>query len=230
MERMQRSALEVGGQGVVEVKVTEGPMSFARHAVGFTAWGTAVTPRGRGAPVRRARGRPPARRRRGHLRGGEPARAPDQEGRTPVSDATGTGTPGPARSSRMDGPDAFAALFAPGGRFCDPVTPWTTDVRKVARDTDAIFPDWAQRVDRIRGGEDWAVFEWTGTGTFTPAGKAGHPDHDAGGDGDRGRRRRQGHVVARLPRHQRADAADPGRARARPRGRLTDAADRLADR
>ena len=42
MERMQRSALEVGGQGVVEVKVTEGPMSFARHAVGFTAWGTAV--------------------------------------------------------------------------------------------------------------------------------------------------------------------------------------------
>ena len=42
MEKMQRSALEVGGQGVVEVKVTEGPMSFARHAVGFTAWGTAV--------------------------------------------------------------------------------------------------------------------------------------------------------------------------------------------
>jgi uncharacterized protein YbjQ (UPF0145 family) len=42
MEKMQRSALEVGGEGVVEVKVTEGPMSFARHAVGFTAWGTAV--------------------------------------------------------------------------------------------------------------------------------------------------------------------------------------------
>jgi limonene-1,2-epoxide hydrolase len=67
----------------------------------------------------------------------------------------------------MKGPDAFADLFAPGGAFCDPVTPWTTDVRKVARDTDAIFPDWSQRVDRIRGGEDWAVFEWTGTGTFT---------------------------------------------------------------
>ena len=43
MERMQRSALDVGGQGVVEVKVTEGPVSFARHAVGFAAWGTAVT-------------------------------------------------------------------------------------------------------------------------------------------------------------------------------------------
>ena len=42
MEKMQHSALEVGGQGVVQVKVTEGPMSFARHAIGFTAWGTAV--------------------------------------------------------------------------------------------------------------------------------------------------------------------------------------------
>ena len=42
MERMQRSALDVGGEGVVEVKVTEGPLSFARHAVGFSAWGTAV--------------------------------------------------------------------------------------------------------------------------------------------------------------------------------------------
>jgi len=42
MERMQRSALQVGGQGVVEVKVQEGPVAFARHAIGFTAWGTAV--------------------------------------------------------------------------------------------------------------------------------------------------------------------------------------------
>jgi uncharacterized protein YbjQ (UPF0145 family) len=42
MERMQRSALDAGGQGVVQVRVTEGPMAFARHAVGFTAWGTAV--------------------------------------------------------------------------------------------------------------------------------------------------------------------------------------------
>jgi uncharacterized protein YbjQ (UPF0145 family) len=42
MEHMQRSALAAGGQGVVAVHVTEGPMSFARHAVGFTAWGTAV--------------------------------------------------------------------------------------------------------------------------------------------------------------------------------------------
>jgi uncharacterized protein YbjQ (UPF0145 family) len=42
MERMQSSALAAGGQGVVEVKVTEGPMHFAKHAIGFTAWGTAV--------------------------------------------------------------------------------------------------------------------------------------------------------------------------------------------
>lgn len=42
MERMQRSALAMDSSGVVEVKVTEGPMDFARHAVGFTAYGTAV--------------------------------------------------------------------------------------------------------------------------------------------------------------------------------------------
>ena len=42
MERMQASALALGGSGVVEVKVTEGPMEFARHAVGFTAFGTVV--------------------------------------------------------------------------------------------------------------------------------------------------------------------------------------------
>jgi len=42
MERMQTAALDLGGTGVVEVKVTEGPMEFARHAVGFTAYGTVV--------------------------------------------------------------------------------------------------------------------------------------------------------------------------------------------
>jgi limonene-1,2-epoxide hydrolase len=75
----------------------------------------------------------------------------------------------------IDGADHFAALFAAGGQFCDPVTPWTTDVRKVANDTDQIFPDWRQRIDDIRGGEDWAVFEWTGTGTFAVDGSAGIP-------------------------------------------------------
>ena len=42
MERMQRDALELKGTGVVGVKVVEGPMSFAAHAVGFAAWGTVV--------------------------------------------------------------------------------------------------------------------------------------------------------------------------------------------
>jgi len=42
MERMQTAALDLGGTGVVEVKVTEGPMDFAHHAVGFTAYGTVV--------------------------------------------------------------------------------------------------------------------------------------------------------------------------------------------
>ena len=42
MERMQTSAISLGGSGVVEVKVTEGPMEFAHHAVGFTAYGTVV--------------------------------------------------------------------------------------------------------------------------------------------------------------------------------------------
>jgi len=42
MERMQAAAIALGGSGVVEVKVTEGPMDFAHHAVGFTAYGTVV--------------------------------------------------------------------------------------------------------------------------------------------------------------------------------------------
>jgi uncharacterized protein YbjQ (UPF0145 family) len=42
MEHMQATALAMGGQGIVEVKVTEGPMVFAHHAIGFTAWGTTV--------------------------------------------------------------------------------------------------------------------------------------------------------------------------------------------
>ena len=42
MERMQSTALALRGQGIVEVKVTEGPMTFARHAIGFAAWGTTV--------------------------------------------------------------------------------------------------------------------------------------------------------------------------------------------
>jgi uncharacterized protein YbjQ (UPF0145 family) len=42
MERLQSSALAAGGTGVVKVEMHEGPMRFASHAIGFTAWGTAV--------------------------------------------------------------------------------------------------------------------------------------------------------------------------------------------
>ena len=42
MERMQSSAIVVGGSGVVAVQVREGPMSFAHHAISFTAWGTVI--------------------------------------------------------------------------------------------------------------------------------------------------------------------------------------------
>jgi uncharacterized protein YbjQ (UPF0145 family) len=44
MERMQESAMRLQAAGVVAVNVSEGPMHFAHHAVGFTAWGTAVRP------------------------------------------------------------------------------------------------------------------------------------------------------------------------------------------
>jgi uncharacterized protein YbjQ (UPF0145 family) len=42
MERMQASGLAMAAQGVVGVRITEGPMRFARHVIGFTVWGTAV--------------------------------------------------------------------------------------------------------------------------------------------------------------------------------------------
>lgn len=44
MERLQTSALGQLAQGVVAVQVSEGPMEFAHHAIGFTTWGTSVRP------------------------------------------------------------------------------------------------------------------------------------------------------------------------------------------
>ena len=37
MERMQSAAIHRGATGVVAVQVSEGPMEFASHAIGFTA-------------------------------------------------------------------------------------------------------------------------------------------------------------------------------------------------
>jgi hypothetical protein len=57
-------------------------------------------------------------------------------------------------------------LFAPGATFGDPATPSTTDLRAVQRGTARIFPDWRQEITTIRGGDDWAVFEWIGRATY----------------------------------------------------------------
>lgn len=79
------------------------------------------------------------------------------------------------RFEGSSGPAEFTALFAAGGTFCDPVTPSTTDVGAVAQHTMAMFPDWRQQVTRIRGGEDWAFFEWTGEGTYRGPGAEDGP-------------------------------------------------------
>lgn len=47
MEKMQTSASQLGAMGVVDVQVSEGPVEFAKHAIRFTAWGTAITQAGR---------------------------------------------------------------------------------------------------------------------------------------------------------------------------------------
>ncbi len=47
MERMQSVAGQLGGQGVVGVRVSEGPLPFARHVLRFAAWGTVVKASGR---------------------------------------------------------------------------------------------------------------------------------------------------------------------------------------
>jgi hypothetical protein len=60
----------------------------------------------------------------------------------------------------------WRGLFADGARFGDPHTPSTTDLRRVQRGTARIFPDWRQEITRIRGGDDWAVFEWIGRATY----------------------------------------------------------------
>ena len=44
MGRLQDSASALGAAGIVDVSIAEGPMRFANHAVGFTAWGTAIVP------------------------------------------------------------------------------------------------------------------------------------------------------------------------------------------
>lgn len=80
-----------------------------------------------------------------------------------------------SRFERSSGPDEFQALFAPGGTFQDPVTAPTADVRAVAEHTGSIFPDRSQQVTSIRGGDDWAFFEWQGAGTYRGPGAENGP-------------------------------------------------------
>ena len=62
-------------------------------------------------------------------------------------------------------------LFAPDAVFGDPNTPSTTDLRSVQRGTAEVFPDWRQEITTIRGGDDWAVFEWIGRATYAGRGE-----------------------------------------------------------
>jgi hypothetical protein len=73
------------------------------------------------------------------------------------------------RAIDVAGRGDWRGLFAPGATFADPATASTSDLRSISRGTAAIFPDWAQEITTIRGGEDWAVFEWVGRATYTPA-------------------------------------------------------------
>jgi hypothetical protein len=63
-------------------------------------------------------------------------------------------------------PVRWRDLFAPDATFGDPNTPATTDLRAVQGGTARVFPDWHQEITSIRGGDDWAVFEWIGRATY----------------------------------------------------------------
>ncbi len=79
------------------------------------------------------------------------------------------------RAIDVAGRGDWKGLFAEGARFSDPANQPTDDLRRIARDTRSVFPDWKQEITTIRGGDDWAVFEWIGRATYTP------PDGGPGG-------------------------------------------------
>jgi hypothetical protein len=66
----------------------------------------------------------------------------------------------------MRGGTGFRDLFARGARFADPANAPTEDLRDIQHQTRKIFPDWHQEITSIRGGDNWAVFEWIGRATF----------------------------------------------------------------
>jgi hypothetical protein len=85
----------------------------------------------------------------------------------------------------MRGGTGFRDLFAPGARFADPANAPTEDLRDIQQQTRKVFPDWHQEITSIRGGDDWAVFEWIGRGTFnsTPITMHGATIIELDGDG-----------------------------------------------
>jgi len=67
-------------------------------------------------------------------------------------------------------------LFAPGASFSDPATTTpTSDLHHIQGQTGRVFPDWRQEITSIKGGHDWAVFEWIGRATYTPPEGPGIP-------------------------------------------------------
>ena len=60
----------------------------------------------------------------------------------------------------------FRELFAPGAKFADPANAPTDDLHDIQRQTRAVMPDWRQEITSIRGGDDWAFFEWIGHATY----------------------------------------------------------------
>jgi hypothetical protein len=73
----------------------------------------------------------------------------------------------------MVGRGDWKGLFAPNATFADPATTTpTADLRSISRQTRHVFPDWTQEITSIRGGDDWAVFEWIGRATYTPTSPA----------------------------------------------------------
>jgi hypothetical protein len=74
----------------------------------------------------------------------------------------------------MESGGDWRGLFAPGATFADPATTdATTDLQTISRDTRKVFPDWRQEITSIRGGADWAFFEWIGRATYRRPGKPG---------------------------------------------------------
>jgi hypothetical protein len=69
----------------------------------------------------------------------------------------------------FSGRGKWRSLFAAGATFSDPATTTpTSDLRQIQGQTGRVFPDWRQEITSIRGGDDWAVFEWIGRATYTP--------------------------------------------------------------